>query len=384
MYQKVRLPDFVRENVVNAMSSVVMNTDLHLGDRLAFAHFKDERVGVEIALKVHQQGMFRSRWFFVENQIIRYMIESRYTPRDVKEELWVMMTNQYQRRDCLGETRQQIVDIYAQNGRDSSLLEQLRQETANRQDQQPPILRNVQRPKKAKKTVYQDSQNVHNSDVNKSVKRACRQMILDARNSSGYHVEFKESEVVHALAPPSPIIAKSLSRIQIDTARFLSEGCNFTLYDVFSALWWVIQSRPQKTEMLKRLREELVSMSTYCSTGHLARLVNVVQGFDNCEAYTIKISTKDQISAVVSTRLNKALQSAPEEVMDSMIADELSDKKLFIGFVCETINNCMPELIAEYDADTQTVTNAIQGYTRVKGWVVNKIEGNSLQVTHPN
>lgn len=85
-------------------------------------------------------------------------------------------------------------------------------------------------------------------------------------------------------------------------------------------------------ELKIRLLEEIISMAQYCSTGHLSRFINVIQGFTEDPALCITISDFAQIKSVVANVLQKILSSAPEDVLDSMFEE---DQTIFANFIVE-------------------------------------------------
>ena len=157
-----------------------------------------------------------------------------------------------------------------------------------------------------------------------------------------------------------------IDRIEIDTARFSHGDDRFSLYNVFSNLWVFITRHKQQDYLKTRLLEELNEMHSYCSTGHLSRLINVIQGYTEDPKLCIKISEQSQIKAVVSVILEKILSNAPEDVMDSMIGDQT----LFAQFIVNEVNKKLPKLMEEYASDSDEsdvkgyILLAIISYTR--------------------
>ena len=91
----------------------------------------------------------------------------------------------------------------------------------------------------------------------------------------------------------------SLNRIEMD--RALYSKFNSNLSNVLVKLWSYIQENEYKEAMIQRLVEELEDMSGTCSTGFLSRLVNTLSGFGQLN---IKISFDDQIISNFTGRLN--------------------------------------------------------------------------------
>jgi hypothetical protein len=91
----------------------------------------------------------------------------------------------------------------------------------------------------------------------------------------------------------------SLNRIYID--RVLYSKYNNSLINIMLKIWSYLQEHENKEQLLSRLLEELEDMSGTCSTGFASRLCNVVSGFGQ---FNIKISWEDQIVANFIGRLN--------------------------------------------------------------------------------
>lgn len=91
----------------------------------------------------------------------------------------------------------------------------------------------------------------------------------------------------------------SLNRIEIDRTLYSKYSSN--LSNILVKLWSYIQENEFCDAMTGRLVEELEDMSGTCSTGFLSRLVNTLSGFGQL---SIKISFEDQIISNFTGRLN--------------------------------------------------------------------------------
>jgi hypothetical protein len=89
----------------------------------------------------------------------------------------------------------------------------------------------------------------------------------------------------------------SLNRIDMDRTLYLNQ----TLSKILIKLWSYIFANDYKDEMIKRLIEELEEMSGTCSSGFLSRLVNTISGFGE---FTMYISFEDQLVSNFIGRLN--------------------------------------------------------------------------------
>ena len=159
------------------------------------------------------------------------------------------------------------------------------------------------------RTIYDDSQNVHNAGINSSVNNIIRELCSNHDAVDAFKIIKKKIKVNHR-------IKETLERIQFDSARF----GGYTLKDIFNALVGLIVIHPQCDDMLVRLREELLEMAGYCSTGHAARLVNVLQGFDVDEALVLEMDCIDEMYSIFNKVMCEYLLEY-EDIMDLMLED---------------------------------------------------------------
>lgn len=151
-----------------------------------------------------------------------------------------------------------------------------------------------------------DKQNVHNTYINKNVKRVAKQLVHDF-------------PAVRTYTNPLLNIATNKNELKIikniikSTVTF---GIDITLLQLLQAVYLWIQSQAKdiRPELFTRLREEINDMTNVCSTGHMARLVNVVQGF--CDQQYDLSQYKD-IYVNIKHALNEFIQTvSPEDLLD--------------------------------------------------------------------
>lgn len=217
---------------------------------------------------------------------------------------------------------------------------------------------------KIPRTVFDDGQNVHNSTLNNSVLEAAANIIKDNKTMSP--ITFDTSLLKDLPAIQRHKVDAALHRISTDSTTFKHGS---TLYGLFQSLQSFINSNPNKDELNKRMIEELVDMSGQCATGHLSRLVNVVQGFDAAPKQKIKINIEDEVYAKISHSLSQALKKA-----ENMAAAEAivmgDDQRLVNEFVANEVNKIAPEITKEYkdivnpeEVNTQLLS-AAKAYTK--------------------
>lgn len=104
-------------------------------------------------------------------------------------------------------------------------------------------------------------------------------------------------------------INTSLNRIYLD--RALYSKYNISLIGILLKIWSYIYigDHNNSDEMIKRLFEELDEMSNTCSSGFASRLINVISGFGE---FNIRISWEDQIISNFTGRLNALARKITE------------------------------------------------------------------------
>ena len=226
----------------------------------------------------------------------------------------------------------------------------------------PPLqIREIVEVKKPERSIYDDSQNVHNTTINQSTLNTATELInrYDPQNRKLDFVYYKTKSLDELSAEKIEKVEKSIHRINTDISTF---GKEFTLYTIYQSLLNLIEKHPQKRDLEERLLDELIDMSGKCSTGHLSRLINVLQGFETDLQVKVKININDEIYAKVKHLIEQAVIN--DEKMDNLMEDMLSENKtIYINFVKKVINDNIFEIIKEYD---NVNINDIAGYNNDK------------------
>lgn len=190
--------------------------------------------------------------------------------------------------------------------------------------------------------VYNDRQSVHDTTINKSVKRAVVSLCQDFHTLGVPYDNLSgpiDSIQSYLIRNHGEWINDVIIRIRSDNADF---GINVYLYQVFIAVWAFIEHNPNRDDMEERLIDEMKEMRNMCASGHLSRLVNALQGYT--DKYVIRISDKEQIRAVVSSYLTKKLKEAPESVHDDMFV--MGNE--YIEYVKHVVMEKIPEWYEQY------------------------------------
>lgn len=192
------------------------------------------------------------------------------------------------------------------------------------------------------RTVYNDSQNVHDSAINKSVIKVLTTLFNMYKNRIDIFTTVDENNsykdevidnICQILVNEFPNKSDNITYVVEDIKNNISIfGDNISLQDGFIAVWlWINDKDAEDSKVLKgRLIEEIVEMKNYCTTGKLARLMNTIQGFSDDENLCIRISDSSQCKSVVSTYLGKCLQNCEDEKVTEGILDHNDDYKKYI------------------------------------------------------
>lgn len=213
---------------------------------------------------------------------------------------------------------------------------------------------------------YGDSQNVHDSDINNSIKMAILELCKDIhRRDEDKHEILTENPVdVIDMAKDtlknhghtSREIFSSLDRIAIDHAIFTT--AKLRLRDIFQRVWNRIMNyipgQEEQKDAIQRLAVELVDMNGTCSTGHMSRIVNVLTGLNTTKGIltTVKISYNTQIRSNISARINTRIkQDESGDILTSMIETTPEGRQLYRDFA----QKIKEEIFQELEKEFQTV-----------------------------
>jgi len=204
--------------------------------------------------------------------------------------------------------------------------------------------------KAPEKTVYADTQNVHNHDINQSVLQVAKTLTEKYKSLVEIgipgHKDACLDNISKILIEKYPgeesLISTSITYLKTSTAIFYS----LSFKDIFLSVWlWILESE-HKEELEKRLLEELREMHGKCTTGHLARLVNVIQGFTQEETLCIKMSLKDQCHSVVRQFLTTELKNCQDEKVILEMTEK--EKPTYKAFVKSRVLMKAPEWFKTY------------------------------------
>jgi hypothetical protein len=162
-----------------------------------------------------------------------------------------------------------------------------------------------------------DTQNIHRSSVQTATENAVRMLLerplLPDQNTLEeiYTAWFVEKNVRWSSDDRRDFAHATLTNDYYNTAAF-----NVPYGDVLDRVWAFIQPSEHKKELCKRLAQEVWEGRGMCSNGKMARLVNVLQGFDESlnagpSAEVLRTMFQNKI-ALVANRPLEERQAAAE------------------------------------------------------------------------
>lgn len=159
------------------------------------------------------------------------------------------------------------------------------------------------------KSIYNDRQNVHtvNNCTLKSIQLLVEDYTPDAQldtyfqeNITKLYTYYRENKSIKMITTSSDI-AEFVERVNYDFSAI--GGVSIT--KLFCCVCEFISRSEHKQELTQRLLEEIHEMVGLCTTGHVARLVNVCSGYHS--SIGVSITEDERAVAVICSKVNKLL-----------------------------------------------------------------------------
>lgn len=144
-------------------------------------------------------------------------------------------------------------------------------------------------------TIYNDTQNVHSTSIQLSVKDSIYNLMNDY--CANYNLSYLDWADLHQTT--KEILTEYIECSDVHTSL------NITFKDLFIAVSIEIEtfSIDIQKEINQRLNEEMQESECKCFTGRICRLVNCLSGYSN--KVNIQISESDEISNIISIIMKK-------------------------------------------------------------------------------
>ena len=192
----------------------------------------------------------------------------------------------------------------------------------------PNVLRLIER-KRISHNIYNDSQSVHDSSIQRGVKESLQRLlsekpVLTSEKMWEYLLPRLSSESTSLLLEYSE---------SLDIHSLLGVTFSEALLAVVSTIY----SNPHEEEIFKTLNTEILDSECKCFTGRISRLVNTLNGYD--DRVNIQISENDQIGTIIS--LLGEFEPYDSEVHKNRAIEELVSR----GYPKETIEEWVNHII---------------------------------------
>lgn len=198
--------------------------------------------------------------------------------------------------------------------------------------------------------LYEDEENVHTEEIQSSSLEVIKYLNVFCSEDVKGTPELDSFETCRqfylALAFDTEDFERiqfALRRIEVDSS--LTSGC--TLKHLFKMVHFYIERNQHRTELQKRMLEELTEMSGTCSSGYCTRLLNVLSGFGEC---SLSIGWQEQIKANLMGRLNAILKDEADRdlILEQMTNIHLADRKNFLEFFARNISTIKENMYDEF------------------------------------
>ena len=149
--------------------------------------------------------------------------------------------------------------------------------------------------KKNKFSVYNDNQNVHNSDINKSISKSIYAILNTPKKNNDCMNDI--------LCDPILTTETKESFVEYCACNDVHSTLNVTFAEVLQSVWCIIQKHADSIEIKQILNAEMSESICKCFTGRLSRLINTLNGFD--DRVCIMISNNDAIGNIIVMTIAK-------------------------------------------------------------------------------
>jgi len=168
-------------------------------------------------------------------------------------------------------------------------------------------------------TVYNDSQSVHNHNIQECIKKSIYNILQD-KYDDNYQLTINQILDDNILDE----ISKN-ALVEYSNTTDIHSVLNITFKDLLTPIWQRIQKHIHKDEIKKILNIEIKDGLCMCFTGRISRLVNCLNGFYS--DVVINIGTNEQIGNIV-VMIGKKLKSDgvyTEELHRQLVCKQLKE-----------------------------------------------------------
>jgi hypothetical protein len=180
-----------------------------------------------------------------------------------------------------------------------------------------------------KRTIYNDPQNVHDSQIHRSISGSLYRLM---ENSDAVSNDQVVQEIID-----DPILTQQTKQQIVEYTKIddVHSLLNVTFMEALRYVWQAIRSHEQADSIKKVLDQEMQDSICRCFTGRLSRLVNCLSGFD--DRVEIRISSDQEIANLIISvkqkydNLEQQIKMVREEMTERGYDQQTVD--LWIGYL---------------------------------------------------
>lgn len=297
----------------------------------------------------------------------------------LRADLHRILTEAIRHRTLPEERHFAILDVFLHSCQDPELRRRMEQELEEHRHRQNAMVRANAMAKipTSKYDISTDSQNVHDTILNTLYRRkliALSKDVIPDESPQKTVNKYRDMCVKQNIHPKKLIFA--FDRILTDMTQF--SPTKLTLGSIFQRVYYRVL-RLEKTNYFKdaltRIEDECIDMQSTCNTGHMTRLLNILNGYPEIDIEVVAYYT-EEIERTIRDEFEKENETN-EELMDSYISFG-EERKLFENWCTRNLNGWYKRLYYSYVMEKTTHTSFLfmedflEAYNKFSGLTFNK------------
>jgi hypothetical protein len=166
------------------------------------------------------------------------------------------------------------------------------------------------------RTIYQDGQNVHDTEINRSITDSLYRL-MEQKTVLSEEMVMQEIIGDHILTEPVKQTIVEYTRVPD-----IHSQLNVTFLEALRYVWSVIRQHKETVEIKRVMDQEMKDSICRCFNGRLSKLVNCLNGFD--DRVMVKISDQQELANLIIGIRQKTERF--EEQQQQMVQKEMSDR----------------------------------------------------------
>ena len=143
--------------------------------------------------------------------------------------------------------------------------------------------------------VYNDSQSVHNSTIQKSLLDSVNRLLA---------IPIPDANIINSILEDSILSETTKARlVEYSGDTSVHTVLNLTFSEMLVVVWNRVMSLESRDDIKKTLNTEIHDAECKCFTGKISRLVNCLAGYD--DLVVVEIADKEQIGTVIEIVRNR-------------------------------------------------------------------------------